>query len=215
MALSSVGFSLLQSRVESFSINRYKLAVERSRNQVHTLVDLLRNPSHRASLLDGHPPPLSAMLAPALGETFTRWEELGSGFSGHGFDDREKERFLPDPDAMELAPVNQTTYLNWARARRAQAVQNASERLSGIRARLFAWRLQMKEVEKEEVIHPVTKKPIDNSSAGSLSSANAVSASNANSTSNENATTEALAQEAERPQIRKSKSWVWEWSRNR
>lgn len=204
LALSSVGFSVLQSRIESFSINRYKLAVERSRNQVHRIIDLMKNSQLYAALLDGTAPPLSAMLAPALGESLTRWEELGSGFSGHGFEDRNIERFLPDPNPPEQAAVAGQTYSQWFKERRASAVHNASERLSNMRARLFRWRLLMREVEKEEVIQP----PVSGTAPLSHGSER-----NAQSPT-QDGDPQQQDESARRPEVRKFKSWVWQWTRH-
>lgn len=200
--MSSVGFSVLQSRIESFSINRYKLSVERSRNQIHRIIDLLRNPSLHATLLEGSPPPLSAMLAPALGESLTRWEELGSGFSGHGFDDRDKERFLPDPNPPPVTDAPVQTYGEWFKERRATVVHNASERLSNVRARLFRWRLHMREVEKEELVHPSPK--------ASSTPTPAVDRSASAPEQSENTQQES----SPTPEVRKSKNWVWQWTRH-
>lgn len=207
LALSSVGFSVLQSRIESFSINRYKLAVERSRNQVHRIIELLKNPSLHATFLEGNAPPLSAMLAPALGESLTRWEELGSGFSGHGFDDRDKERFLPDPNPPSTEEISTQTYAEWFKERRASVVHNASERLSNIRARLFRWRLHMREVEKEEIIHPPAKSNTAPKQANSGTQPHHVPADEPSRDSNKK-------EESAEPEIRKSKSWVWQWTRH-
>lgn len=205
LALSSVGFSVLQSRIESFSINRYKLAVERSRNQVHRIIDLLKNSNLHAALLQGIAPPLSAMLAPALGESLTRWEELGSGFSGHGFDDRDKERFLPDPNPPEAAVVAGQSYADWFREKRATAVHNASERLSSMRARLFRWRLHMREVEKEEVIHSPARSPAPSTTLQGDPISHAA---------NQGANAQQYDAESRQPEVRKSKSWVWQWTRH-
>lgn len=144
------------------------------------------------------------MLGPAIGESLTRWEELGSGFSGHGFDDRDKERFLPDPNPPEQAAVTGQTYTEWFREKRAVTVQNASERLSNIRARLFRWRLHMREVEKEEIVHPPPKAITPSSRLGDspLQSAD------------QDQNIPKQDEEPSQPEVRKSKSWVWQWSRH-
>lgn len=144
------------------------------------------------------------MLAPALGESLTRWEELGSGFSGHGFDDRDKERFLPDPNPPENAVVAGQTYVEWFRERRATVVHDASERLSNMRARLFRWRLHMREVEKEEVIHPPSKSAASTTIQGEANQLPSAQDGNAQQQDGE----------ARQPEVRKSKSWVWQWTRH-
>jgi hypothetical protein len=153
-------------------------------------------------LIEGHPPPLSAMLAPALGESLTRWEELGSGFSGHGFDDRDKERFLPDPNLPPPPDTDEPsqTYTEWLKQKRAQVVQTGSERLRNIRASLFRWRLHMKEVEHESSTHATRK--------DSQTSDPSPSANSSESTIN-------LDEEAPEPAPSKPKSWVWQWSRHK
>ena len=167
-------------------------------------MDLLKNPSLHATLVEGNPPPLSAMLAPGLGESLTRWEELGSGFSGHGFDDRDKERFLPDPNLPAIpADTPVQTYAEWFRERRANAVHTASERLSNIRARLFRWRLHMREIEKEEALNETPKLPI-----------HSVSASTSPASSPEQSENIDPQAPLQTPEVRKSKSWVWQWSRH-
>lgn len=149
------------------------------------------------------------MLAPAIGESLTRWEELGSGFSGHGFDDRDKERFLPDPHPPIEAVASGQTYAEWFREKRATTVHNASERLSNIRARLFRWRLLMREVEKEEVVHPVPKTAI-----GGQSSPTSSKDEGAPQPSAIGQATRQEEQPQTQAEVRKSKSWVWQWTRH-
>ena len=145
------------------------------------------------------------MLAPALGESFSRWEETGSGFSGHGFNDQEKERYVPEhleiaPSTSNNLPITQTV-TEWARQKGNLWSERASRRMKSIRASWFGWRLKMRQVEKdvEELVRPPlsnTKKDHDGSDADS----------NHQDDPNE---------KTEQPQSRKTRSWVWEWSRNR
>ena len=193
---SQVGFSLLRSRIETFGINRVKLAVERARASLTIFLDLLSHPTHRRSLLSGHPPPLSAMLAPALSESALRWEELGSGFSGHGFDDRQPEHYaIPDLANVPVKEERRKGWIaEWAREQRGKVVLATSEQLKGVRSRWFGWRLRMKEVE-----HPDQTQPARSNEDGQSSS------------SNETASDQSV--QAQQPE-KKRKSWVWEWSRN-
>lgn len=154
--ISELGFGYLKARVENFGVNRFKLATERSRNAIGVLVELLGQRQHRENLLSGRPAPLSAMLAPAFGESQSRWEELGSGFSGHGFDDREKERFdFPDnlhAKGREEVESRLLSYKEWVQEKRRESLQKVSDNLRGVRQRWFGWRLHMKQVDREESV---------------------------------------------------------------
>ena len=179
----------MQSRIEVFGINRFKLSTERARSSLHTLIELLRNPAHRTHLLRGNPPPLSAMLAPALGESFSRWEETASGFSGHGFNDQEKERYVPEH--LEAGdPIISQTLVEWAIEQRARLSERASQRMRHLRASWFGWTLKMRQLDNEEVTRPQTVKP-DNPSLDHKPKA------------------------SEPHDVRRISSWVWEWSRNK
>jgi hypothetical protein len=146
------------------------------------------------------------MLAPALSESALRWEELGSGFSGHGFDDRQPEHYAP-PD-LANAPVlderQKGWLMDWARQQRRNMVEQTSERLKGVRSRWFGWRLRMKEIEHpEEPVkedRTITKQELAERQRRELGDA-------------------AAMKEKESPvqtqqAVTKRRSWVWEWSRN-
>lgn len=188
--ISELGFGYLRAKVENFGVNRFKLATERSRNAIGVLVELLGQRQHRENLLSGRPAPLSAMLAPAFGESQSRWEELGSGFSGHGFDDRERERFdFPDnlhAKGREEVESRLLSYKEWIQGKRAESLQKVSDNLRGVRQRWFGWRLQMKQVDESRDITAASDKDSDDDSQ-----------------QNGSATRQGR------------KTWVWAWSRNK
>lgn len=204
---SGVSFSLLRSRIEAFGLARVKLAVERSRSSVSSFLDLLSHPSHRSSLLRGQPPLLSAMLAPKLSESALRWEELGSGFSGHGFDDRQREHYTPpdtDTGAAEQPQREKGWLVQYVREQRRKLGEATSERLRAIRSRWFGWRLRMKQIEHEHEHKPSRQQQQQPGDAESQNSAEEHS---------HQQTTEQQQRTTAQPR-EKRKSWVWEWSRN-
>lgn len=158
------------------------------------------------------------MLAPALGESITRWEATASGFSGHGFDDAQKERFdPPDPspeDALRRpTPAGYSVGLwgvaagayqgtaDWAREKRTIGVQRVSEGFKTARAKWFGWRLQMKQVEHDEVVPGRQRQePVRDATNGPQAG---------------KPTSQIHEDQEEQPSTRKRKSWVWEWSRNK
>lgn len=135
------------------------------------------------------------MLAPALSESALRWEELGSGFSGHGFDDRQPEHYAP-PDVAN-APARSVRakgwIAQWARDQRRYVVEQTSERLRGVRSRWFGWQLRMKEIEHPERSVTTSKDELASRQRQEMR--------------------EAAEEQSDQP-VKKRKLWVWEWSRN-
>ena len=134
----------LRHRVEKFGLNRYVAGIGRSRMQLHTLLELLRDARMRKQMLAGQPPPLSALLAPAIGESFARWEETAAGFAGHGFQDVEEERFGVREHHPETPLPSRRPLFETMREMRQTAVLRASTRFNDVRSRWFGWRLRFR-----------------------------------------------------------------------
>lgn len=175
--------AFLRSRIELFGHNRYRAGIVRSRQHLHTILELLRDSRLRQSMLAGHPPPLSALLAPALGESFARWEETAAGFAGHGFTDVQEDRFGFVTEHHSETPLPpRKTIPEWISETRQVAVEKAAERFKSVRSAWFGWRLQYRQVDKDQ-------------------------SQSKNGTSGEGGKPD----DGNSPP--KAKTWVWEWSK--
>jgi hypothetical protein len=139
------------------------------------------------------------MLPPAIGESFSRWEGTGEGFQGHGFEDRQKERYVPEH--LEPPPPTARTFSQWATEKRALLSETSSKSMKSIRTKWFGWRLQMREIVKDEQVEQDSNSQ-QRTNTPSFHTKDRIPSQD-----------EASSQDVPK-QMKKTRSWVWEWSRN-